>query len=37
MLTVAEVAQMIDHSILLPTQTEKDLEEGVAYCREVRA
>jgi deoxyribose-phosphate aldolase len=36
-LTAAEVAQMIDHSILLPTQTEKDLEEGVAYCREVRA
>jgi len=35
-LTVAQVAQMIDHSILLPTQTEKDLEEGVAYCREVR-
>ena len=36
MLTAAEVAQMIDHSILLPTQTEKDLEEGIAYCREVR-
>jgi deoxyribose-phosphate aldolase len=28
-LTVDEVAQMIDHSILLPQQTEKDLEEGV--------
>jgi len=29
-LTVEEVAQMIDHSVLLPQQTEKDLEEGVA-------
>jgi deoxyribose-phosphate aldolase len=29
-LTVDEVAQMIDHSVLLPQQTEKDLEEGVA-------
>ncbi len=30
MLTVEELAQMIDHSVLLPQQTEKDLEEGVA-------
>ncbi len=30
MLTVDELAQMIDHSILLPQQTEKDLEDGVA-------
>jgi deoxyribose-phosphate aldolase len=29
-LTVYELAQMIDHSILLPQQTEKDLEEGIA-------
>jgi deoxyribose-phosphate aldolase len=29
-LTVDELAQMIDHSILLPQQTEKDLEEGIA-------
>jgi deoxyribose-phosphate aldolase len=28
-LTVDELARMIDHSILLPQQTEKDLEEGV--------
>ena len=34
MLTVDEVAQMIDHSVLLPQQTDKDLEEGVALaCR----
>jgi len=33
-LTVDEVAQMIDHSVLLPQQTDKDLEEGVALaCR----
>ncbi len=30
MLGVDELAQMIDHSILLQKQTEKDLEEGVA-------
>ena len=30
MLTVDELAQMIDHSILLPAQTEKDMEEGIA-------
>jgi deoxyribose-phosphate aldolase len=30
MLTVAELAQMIDHSILLPGQTDRDLEEGIA-------
>jgi len=29
-LTVDELAQMIDHSVLLPQQTEKDLEDGVA-------
>ena len=29
MLTVDELAQMIDHSVLLPQQTEKDLEEGI--------
>jgi hypothetical protein len=28
-LTVPELAQMIDHSVLLPQQTEKDLEDGV--------
>ena len=33
MLSVEELAQMIDHSILLPGQTEKDLEEGVAIAR----
>jgi deoxyribose-phosphate aldolase len=35
-LSVADVAQMIDHSILLSTQTEKDLEEGAAMCRDYR-
>lgn len=29
-LTVSELAQMIDHSILLPQQTDRDLEEGIA-------
>jgi deoxyribose-phosphate aldolase len=33
MLSVAELAQMIDHSILLPSQSERDLEEGVAIAR----
>jgi deoxyribose-phosphate aldolase len=36
MLTVFELAQMIDHSILLPGQTEKDLEEGIALARVYR-
>jgi deoxyribose-phosphate aldolase len=36
MLTVDELAQMIDHSILLPSQTEKDLEEGIAIARKYR-
>jgi deoxyribose-phosphate aldolase len=35
-LTVDELAQMIDHSILLPNQTEKDLEEGIALARKYR-
>lgn len=33
MLTIDELAQMIDHSILLPHQTERDLEEGIAIAR----
>lgn len=33
MLSVEELAQMIDHSILLPGQTDHDLEEGVAIAR----
>ena len=33
MLSVEELARMIDHSILLPGQTERDLEEGVAIAR----
>ncbi|MFA5026575.1 MAG: deoxyribose-phosphate aldolase [Candidatus Methylomirabilota bacterium] len=36
MLTVDELAQMIDHSILLPGQTDKDLEEGIAIARKYR-
>lgn len=36
MLSVDELAQMIDHSILLPGQTEKDLEEGVTLARKYR-
>jgi deoxyribose-phosphate aldolase len=36
MLTVEELAQMIDHSILLPGQTEKDLEEGIEIARKYR-
>jgi len=35
-ISVDEHAQMIDHSILLPQQTEKDLEEGVALARKYR-
>jgi deoxyribose-phosphate aldolase len=35
-LSVNELAQMIDHSILLPQQTERDLEEGVALARKYR-
>ena len=33
MLSVAELAQMIDHSILLPGLSDRDLEEGVAIAR----
>ena len=36
MLSVDELAQMIDHSILLPGQTEKDLEEGIVLARKYR-
>ncbi len=36
MLSVDELAQMIDHSILLPAQTDKDLAEGIAIAREYR-
>lgn len=36
MLTVDELAQMIDHSILLPGQTDKDLVEGIAIARKYR-
>lgn len=36
MLSLEELAQMIDHSILLPGQTERDLEEGVAVARKYR-
>ena len=36
MLTIAELAQMIDHSILLPGQSDKDLEEGIAIARRYR-
>ena len=36
MLKVSELAQMIDHSILLPAQTDKDLEEGIAMARRYR-
>ncbi|HEX2922792.1 MAG TPA: deoxyribose-phosphate aldolase [Chloroflexota bacterium] len=36
MLTVAELAQMIDHSILLPQQTDKDLVEGIEIARKYR-
>ncbi|MHB1318335.1 MAG: deoxyribose-phosphate aldolase [Anaerolineae bacterium] len=34
MLTVKEVAQMIDHSILHPAVTEEALVQGIAMCRE---
>jgi deoxyribose-phosphate aldolase len=36
MLTITELAQMIDHSILLPGQSDKDLEEGIAIARQYR-
>ncbi len=36
MLSLDELAQMIDHSILLPSQTEKDLEAGIAIARKYR-
>ncbi len=36
MLTVDELAQMIDHSILLPQQGEKELEEGIEIARTYR-
>jgi len=36
MLTVAEFAQMIDHSILLPQQTDGDLVEGIEVARKYR-
>jgi deoxyribose-phosphate aldolase len=36
MLSVDELAQMIDHSILLPAQTDKDLVEGIAIARKYR-
>jgi len=36
MLTVDELAQMIDHSILLPGQTDTDLVEGIAIARKYR-
>jgi len=36
MLTIDELAQMIDHSILLPQQTDRDLVEGVEICKKYR-
>jgi deoxyribose-phosphate aldolase len=36
MLSVDDLAQMIDHSILLPGQTDKDLVEGIAIARKYR-
>jgi deoxyribose-phosphate aldolase len=36
MLSIDELAQMIDHSILLPGQTDKDLAEGIAVARQYR-
>jgi len=36
MLTLDELAQMIDHSILLPSQNDKDLIEGIAIARSYR-
>jgi deoxyribose-phosphate aldolase len=35
-LTIAELAQMIDHSILLPQQTDRDLVEGIEICKKYR-
>jgi deoxyribose-phosphate aldolase len=34
MLTVAELAQMIDHSILLPTMTDDDLVKGIEVAKQ---
>jgi len=36
MLTLDGLAQMIDHSILLPAQTDRDLVEGIAIARKYR-
>jgi deoxyribose-phosphate aldolase len=36
MLTVEEAAQLIDHSILLPGQSDKDLEAGIEISRKYR-
>lgn len=36
MLTVDEAAQLIDHSILLPGQSDNDLEAGIEICRKYR-
>jgi len=36
MLTIDELAQMIDHSILLPQQTDRDLAEGIEICKKYR-
>ena len=36
MLTIAELAQMIDHSILLPQQTDADLVQGIEICKKYR-
>ena len=36
MLTIQALAQMIDHSILLPGQSDKALEEGIAIARQYR-
>jgi deoxyribose-phosphate aldolase len=35
-LTIDELAQMIDHSILLPQQTDRDLVEGIEICKKYR-
>jgi deoxyribose-phosphate aldolase len=36
MLSMDELAQMIDHSILLPQQTDRDLVEGIEVCKKYR-
>lgn len=36
MLSIDELAQMIDHSILLPAQTDQDLVDGIAIARKYR-